>query len=407
MKSSRTSHPFFWLMLGSSVVLALSLGIRHGFGLFLTPMSTEFGWGRETFALAIALQNLVWGLVQPFTGALADRIGAWRVITLGTGLYALGLLLMGFADTPLTLSLSSGVLMGLALSGTSFTVVLGAIGRAVPPQQRSLAMGLASAAGSLGQFVMLPGTLALIKTWGWSQALVILAALALLMLPFASLMRRPSAPSPVASLPASQTGWEALHEAAAEPRFWLLCFGFFVCGFQVVFIGIYLPAYLLDQQIPAQTGTTVLALVGLFNIFGTYTAGWLGNRYAKAQLLTGLYLMRAGVIGLFLLCPVTSWSAYLFGMAMGFLWLSTVPLTNGIVASIFGVRHLSMLSGIVFLFHQIGSFLGGWLGGYVYDRTGQYDLVWHIALALCFIAALVNWPIKEHAVPRLTAVEAI
>jgi len=395
--SSATRSTFFWLMLGGSVVLALSLGIRHGFGLFLAPMSSELGWGRETFALAIALQNLLWGLAQPFTGALADRVGAAKVVAVGGTLYALGLLLMGMSDSPLSLSLSTGVLIGLSLSATSFTVILGAIGRAAPPEKRSMAMGIASAAGSLGQFVMLPGSLALIQGLGWAQALFILAALSLLIVPFAGLMRTP----PVKDNSPAQPLSDALREAAAEPGFWLLCFGFFVCGFQVVFIGIHLPSYLIDQQLPAQVGTTVLALVGLFNIAGTYTAGWLGGRLPKAKLLTALYLARAAVMGAFLVLPVTEWSAYLFGMGMGLLWLSTVPLTNGIVAAVFGVRNLSMLGGIVFLFHQIGSFLGGWLGGYVYDHTGNYDLVWQISMLLCFVAALVNWPISERPVARL------
>lgn len=392
--------PFFWLMLGGSVVLTLSLGIRHGFGLFLAPMSTDLGWGRETFALAIAVQNLLWGLVQPFTGAFADRFGIKPVVMISGLLYALGLLLMGMTDSPLSLTLSTGILIGLALSGTSFSVILGAIGRAAPPEKRSSAMGIASAAGSFGQFVMLPGTLGLIEGLGWSSALFVLAVLSLLMLPFAWIMNPvPSQGSAPAAQHSPSLG-QALTEAARHSDFWLLCFGFFVCGFQVVFIGIHLPSYLIDQQLPPQTGTTVLALVGLFNIFGTYTAGWLGERYSKPQLLAGLYLLRALVIGAFMLLPVTQTSAYGFGIGMGLLWLSTVPLTNGIVASVFGVRNLSMLGGIVFLFHQIGSFLGGWLGGYLYDQTGSYDLVWQISLLLCFVAAFLNWPIAERPLAR-------
>lgn len=395
--------PFFWLMLGGSLVLTLSLGIRHGFGLFLAPISNDLGWGRETFAFAIAVQNLLWGLVQPFTGALADRLGAVRVVLVSSLLYALGLLLMSSTDSALSLTLSTGLLIGLALSGTSFSVILGAIGRVAAPEKRSMAMGIASAAGSFGQFVMLPGTLGLIEGFGWSAALVVLAALALLMLPLSFLLKA-AAPATPSDTGPQQSLSEALREAAAEPGFWLLCFGFFVCGFQVVFIGIHLPSYLIDQQLPAYTGTTVLALVGLFNIFGTYGAGWLGGRFSKARLLSGLYLTRALVLTVFLLLPVTVWSAYLFGMAMGLLWLSTVPLTNGIVACVFGVRNLSMLGGIVFLFHQIGSFFGGWLGGYLYDQTGNYDLVWQIAVVLSLIAALANWPISERPVARLRTV---
>jgi len=388
-----------WLLLGASLILAISLGVRHGFGLFLAPMSAEFGWGRETFAFAIALQNLVWGLVQPFTGAAADRFGVARTVLIGGLLYAAGLALMAAADTPASLSLSAGVLIGLGLSGTSFSVILGAVGRAVPAEQRSMAMGIASAAGSFGQFVMLPGSLGLIQWLGWSTALLALGMLVALIVPLAAMMRgqreAPAAPG------AQQSLGEALREAAGHSGFRLLALGFFVCGFQVVFIGVHLPAYLVDNHLPAQVGTTVLALVGLFNVVGTYTAGWLGSCYSKPRLLAGLYLIRAVVISLFLLAPLTEWSAYAFGIAMGLLWLSTVPLTNGTVATLFGVRNLSMLGGIAFLFHQLGSFFGGWLGGWLYDRTGSYDLVWQIAIALSLMAPLLNWPIREQPVARL------
>lgn len=388
-----------WLLLGASLILAISLGVRHGFGLFLAPMSAEFGWGRETFAFAIALQNLVWGLVQPFTGAAADRFGVARTVLIGGLLYAAGLALMAAADTPASLSLSAGVLIGLGLSGTSFSVILGAVGRAVPAEQRSMAMGIASAAGSFGQFVMLPGSLGLIQWLGWSTALLALGMLVALIVPLAAMMRgqREAPPAPGAQ----QSLGEALREAAGHSDFRLLALGFFVCGFQVVFIGVHLPAYLVDNHLPAQVGTTVLALVGLFNVVGTYTAGWLGSCYSKPRLLAGLYLIRAVVISLFLLAPLTEWSAYAFGIAMGLLWLSTVPLTNGTVATLFGVRNLSMLGGIVFLFHQLGSFFGGWLGGWLYDRTGSYDLVWQIAIALSLMATLLNWPIREQPVARL------
>lgn len=387
-----------WVLVGSALILALSLGVRHGFGLFLAPMSAEFGWGREVFAFAIALQNLIWGLAQPFTGALADRFGAAKVVLIGGVLYAVGLVFMGMADSPWSLSLSAGLLIGIGLSGTSFSVILGVVGRAVPPEKRSMGMGIASAAGSFGQFAMLPGTLGLIGWLGWSAALLALGLLVALIVPLVSMLK--DAPLPVAA-GHEQTLVEALREACSHSGFWLLAVGFFVCGFQVVFIGVHLPAYLVDQHLPASVGTTVLALVGLFNIFGTYTAGWLGGRMSKPRLLTGLYLMRAVVIGLFLWLPVTTTTAYLFGMAMGFLWLSTVPLTNGTVATLFGVRNLSMLGGIVFLFHQLGSFLGGWLGGVVYDRTGSYDLIWQVSILLSLLAAALNWPVRERPVARL------
>ena len=392
-----------WLLLGASLILALSLGTRHGFGLFLPPMSAEFGWGREVFAFAIALQNLIWGLAQPVTGALADRFGARKAILVGGMLYVLGLLCMGMADSPLSLSLSAGLLIGIGLSGTSFSVILGVVGRAVPVEKRSMAMGIAAAAGSFGQFAMLPGTLGLIGWLGWSAALLALGLLVALILPLAAMIRE--TPPPASTGP-QQTLGEALREAAGHSGFWLLALGFFVCGFQVVFVAVHLPAYLVDHHLPALTGTTVLALVGLFNIFGTYIAGWLGGRMAKPRLLSALYLLRGVVITLFLVAPLTQWSAYLFGIAMGLLWLSTVPLTNGTVATLFGVRNLSMLGGIVFLFHQLGSFLGGWLGGYLYDTTGSYDLVWQISIGLSLMAAALNWPVREVPVARLQGVPA-
>ncbi|WP_445261287.1 MFS transporter [Pseudomonas sp. RL_15y_Pfl2_60] len=391
-----------WIMLGASLILALSLGIRHGFGLFLPPMSAEFGWGREVFALAIALQNLIWGLTQPFTGAIADRFGAQRTVIIGGVLYALGLVLMGFADSLWSLSLSAGLLIGMGLSATSFSVILGVVGRAVAVEDRSMAMGIASAAGSFGQFAMLPGTLGLISWLGWSSALLALGLLVALIVPLAKMIKDAPLPAQVGD----QSLLEALHEASTHSGFWLLALGFFVCGFQVVFIGVHLPAYLVDQHLPALVGTTVLALVGLFNIFGTYTAGWLGASRSKPRLLSALYLARAVVIGAFIWMPLTVWSAYAFGIAMGLLWLSTVPLTNGTIATMFGVRNLSMLGGIVFLFHQLGAFLGGWMGGYLYDQTGNYDLVWQISIGLSLIAAALNWPVREQPVARLQTIPA-
>lgn len=386
-----------WVLLGSALILALSLGVRHGFGLFLAPMSAQFGWGREVFAFAIAFQNLIWGLAQPFAGALADRFGAGKVVFVGGVLYALGLTFMGMSSSPLSLSLSAGLLIGIGLSGTSFSVILGVVGRALPPEKRSMGMGVASAAGSFGQFAMLPTTLGLIGWLGWSAALLVLGLVVALILPLVTMLK--DVPTPLVG--GEQTLREALHEACTHSGFWLLALGFFVCGFQVVFIGVHLPAYLVDQHLPAKVGTTVLALIGLFNVFGTYTAGWMGGRLSKPRLLTALYLLRAVVIALFLWMPVTEITAYAFGVAMGLLWLSTVPLTNGTVATLFGVRNLSMLGGIVFLFHQLGAFLGGWLGGVVYDRTGSYDLIWQVSILLSLLAAALNWPVRERPVARL------
>lgn len=393
---SRTARNALLLMIGSSIVLALSLGIRHAFGLFLQPMSSEFGWGREIFAFAIALQNLVWGVLQPFVGAFADRYGVKRTVFISTLAYALGLLLMASANTPSALALSAGVLIGFGLSGTSFSVLLSAVGRSVAPERRSMAMGIASAAGSFGQFVMLPGTLGLLEVFGWSTALLVCAGLIALLLPLSRLLKEDlhSRTDDTDKLPIKTV----LQQAARQSDFWLLSLGFFVCGFQVVFIGIHIPAYLIDQQLPAQAGTAVLALIGLFNIVGTWCAGWLGGRYSKPHLLAALYFLRAIVIALFFYLPLNEFSAYAFAVAMGLLWLSTVPLTNGTIATMFGVRHLSMLAGIVFLFHQVGSFLGGWLGGLAYDQTGSYSLVWQLSIILSVMAALLNLPIRERLV---------
>lgn len=393
------------LLAAGAIILALSLGIRHGFGLFLQPMSAANGWGREEFALAIAVQNLVWGAAQPVTGMLADRFGAGRAILVGAVLYAVGLLAMAQAATPLQLSLSAGLLIGLGLSGTSFAVVFGAVSRAVPAEKRSMAMGIASAVGSFGQFAMVPGTLSLISLLGWSAALIALAALAVVMVPLATAFAGGRGDSGAAAEPIL-TSRQALGEAFVHRGFWLLSFGFFVCGFQVVFIAVHLPAYLFDRQLPLSVGTTVLALVGLFNIAGTYLAGLWGGRIAKPLLLSSIYALRAVAIALFVLLPVSAWSAYAFGIAMGLLWLSTVPLTNGVVLTVFGIRNMSMLAGIVFLFHQIGAFFGGWLGGYVYDLTGSYDTVWAGAVGLSIVAALLNLPIREVPVARLKAAGA-
>lgn len=394
-------HTLLLILLGS-LVISVAMGLRHGFGLFLEPMSSELGWGREVFAFALALQNLIWGLSQPFTGALADRFGAARVVAIGGLLYALGLTFMGLSESALGMSLSAGVLIGLGLSGTTFSVILGAVGRAVAPEKRSMAMGIVSAAGSFGQFAMLPGTLGLLEWLGWSAALLVMGALAALMVPLGGMLR--DRPSPRQGGDISLGA--ALDEATGHRGFWLLCLGFFVCGFQVVFIGVHLPGYLFDNGIAVHVGSTVLALVGLFNILGTYTAGWLGGHYSKPRLLSWLYLIRGAVITAFIVFPLSPASAYLFGIAMGLLWLSTVPLTNGIVAAVFGVRHLSMLGGIVFLFHQLGSFMGVWLGGYLYDLNGHYDVVWQLTILLSVVAAALHWFISEAPVRRPETVEA-
>ncbi|MEN8991262.1 MFS transporter [Avibacterium paragallinarum] len=400
MSNTRFSKPLIYMLIGSAIILALSLGVRHAFGLYLVPMSDEFGWGHNVFSLAIAMQNLIWGAVQPITGAFADKYGSKIVVAVGGALYALGLLLMAISSTGLLLNLSAGLILGLALSATSFPVLLSAVGRAAHPDKRSLAMGIASAAGSFGQFIMLPSTLLLLQKFGWSSALVVSAILIALIIPLAWMLKAPMyvAPNATNTHEASLTFKQILQLAWEHKPFWFLALGFFVCGFQVVFIGIHLPGYLIDHGFNATTGTIFLALVGLFNIVGTYTAGWLGGKYSKPKLLMGLYGLRGIAIIAFLLLPLSTWTIYAFGVIMGLLWLSTVPLTNGIVANMFGVKYLSMLSGIVFFTHQVGSFFGGWLGGVNHDMTGNYNAIWIFSIVLSIFGVLVHFMVNEESV---------
>ena len=394
------------LICGAAIV-TLSMGIRHGFGLWLQPITMERGWTRETFAFALAIQNLTWGVAGLFVGMVADRFGAYRVLLAGSLIYALGLATMAIAATPLAFTASAGVLLGIAQAGTTYAVVYGVIGRNVDPARRSWAMGVTAAAGSFGQFLMLPVESALISGvhWagiaspgvGWRNALFILAVLALLIVPLAvGLKERPLA----ASAGEQQSIVQALREAFGYRSFQLLMAGYFVCGFQVVFIGVHLPSYLKDHGLTPQVATIALALIGLFNIFGTYAAGALGQHYPKRHLLSAIYILRSIAIVAFLAAPLTAASVYIFAAVMGGLWLSTVPLTNAVVAQMFGVRHFSMLSGFIFLSHQFGSFLGAWLGGKLYDATGSYDVVWGIAVALGVFAALINLPVRETAIHR-------
>ena len=401
MSDTRFSKPLIYMLIGSALILALSLGVRHAFGLYLVPMSHEFGWGHNVFSLAIAMQNLVWGAVQPITGAFADKYGSKIVVAVGGALYSLGLLLMAFSSTGLMLNLSVGLILGLALSATSFPVLLSAVGRAAHPDKRSLAMGIASAAGSFGQFIMLPSTLLLLQNIGWSAALVVSSILIALIIPLAWMLKAPMYVAPHSSAQINKTSLsfkQILVIVKNHQPFWFLALGFFVCGFQVVFIGIHLPGYLIDHGFNATTGTIFLALVGLFNIVGTYSAGWLGGKYSKPHLLMWLYGLRGIAIIAFLLLPLSAWTIYAFGVIMGLLWLSTVPLTNGIVANMFGVKYLSMLSGLIFFTHQIGSFFGGWLGGVNHDMTGNYNAIWMFSIALSLLGVLVHFFVNEEAV---------
>jgi MFS family permease len=388
------------LLICSAILLTFSMGIRHGFGLWLQPMTQAMSWGREDFSMAIAVQNLTWGLAGIFSGMLADRFGAFRVIVMGVLFYALGLLGMANATTPLSLVLSAGVLIGMAQAGTTYVVVYGIVGRNTPVEKRSWAMGVTAAAGSFGQFLMMPIEGFLITHWGWQQALLALAAMILLMLPLSLGLREPAF-SQGQSPQRDQTIVQALREAMAYRSFQWLMAGFFVCGFQVVFIGVHLPSYLKDKGLSPEVAGYALALIGLFNVFGTYAVGLLGSHFSGRQLLAFNYLARSVVISIFLWAPLSNWSVYLFACFMGLLWLSTVPPTNGTVAKIFGLSHFSMLGGSVFFGHQVGSFLGVWLGGWLYDHTGSYDVVWYIAIALGVVAAVFNLQVDEKPIERV------
>jgi MFS family permease len=398
--SMNTARPAaFWIVLCGGIIMGLSLGARHVQGLFLLPMTTDRGWSREAFAIAIALQNLVWGFAQPFTGMIADRFGSVRVLLGGLALYAAGLGLMSTATSALGFTLSAGILVGVALSATSFAVVYGALGRIVAPHRRSWALGLAGAFGGLGQFLMVPGTQALLDSLDWTVSLLVLAAVAACLLPLAFALRDDrnlaGEPGPAQSMRA------AIAEAFSHRGFWLLNMGFLACGFQLAFIGTHLPAYLLDHGLQPRTAVIALSLVALANIAGTYLCGHLGGLYRRKNLLGAIYLIRSLAIALFMLRPPSEASVYAFSLVMGLVWLGTVPLTTGVVAQVFGVRYLSTLFGFVFFGHQLGAFFGVWLGGYVFDATHTYDAIWLGAILLGIAAAALHWPIDDAQVRRL------
>ncbi len=393
------------VLIYGGLMVTLSMGIRHGFGLFNLPITSANGWGRETFALTIALQNLIWGAVQPITGALADRYGAFKIMVAGGVLYALGLAGMAVSSDVMNFTLAGGLLIGLAQTATTYSVVYGILGRNVPAEKRVWAMGITAAAGSFGQFLMIPAEQGLLSAFGTQDALLMLALMASLMIPTAFMLREKNFSH--SHTLGDQTIRQALKEAVSNPSFRYLTLGYFVCGFQVVFIAVHLAPYLKDisSGYPAVgapvVATTALALIGLFNIFGTYSSGILAQRFPKRYLLSAIYLGRSIAITAFLLLPPSPMSTYIFSAIMGFLWLSTIPLTNGIVAQIFGVKYLTMLSGLVFFSHQLGSFCGAFLGGYLFDQTGSYLIVWEIAIGLGVFAFLVNLPVKERAVERV------
>jgi MFS family permease len=386
------------VLICSALILTLSMGIRHGFGLWLQPITVERGWSRETFAFALAIQNIAWGLAGPIAGMIADRYGAYRVLVVGGLLYSVGLVLMALSTSGMAFTGSAGLLIGMAQSGTTYAVVYGVIGRNVAPERRSWAMGVAAAAGSFGQFMMVPVESGLIGSIGWQMALFALGAAALAIIPLSLGLREPaSATAPQAG---QQSIGAALKEAFGYGSFNWLMAGYFVCGFQVVFIGVHLPSYLKDQGLSPEVAATALALIGLFNVFGTYGSGVLGQKLPRKWILSSIYGLRSVAIVLFLWAPLTPTSVYLFSSVMGLLWLSTVPPTNAVIAQIFGVRYLSMLGGFVFLSHQVGSFLGVWMGGLLYDATGSYDVVWWIAVALGVFAALANLPVRDAPIAR-------
>ena len=385
------------VLLCGALIVTLSMGIRHGFGFWLQPIITERGWTRETFSFAMAVQNLAWGIAGPVAGMLADRFGAWKVLIAGGLTYALGLLLMAVSSHPLAFTLSAGVLIGVAQSGSTYAVIYGVLGRTVSAEKRSWAFGVAAAAGSFGQFVMIPVETWLIARLGWQSALFLLAGTALLIVPLALGIRERRTGAAAAG---HQSIGHALREAFGYRSFQLLMLGYFVCGFQVVFIGVHLPSYLRDHGLGLGVSTGALMLIGLFNIFGTFAAGMLGQRLPKRYLLSAIYGLRSIAIVAFISLPLTPTSVYVFAAVIGFLWLSTVPPTNAVVAQIFGAQHLSMLGGFVFLSHQIGSFLGVWLGGRLYDATGSYDVVWWLAVALGLMALLANLPVRETPIAR-------
>ncbi len=397
MMQSNWRTPLAVLICGG-VILTLALGTRHTFGLFMQPMTVDLGWNRQTFAIAIAVQNLLYGLATPFTGMIADKYGAARVLVGGTVLYALGLVFMAFSETGLAFGLSAGLLVGVGLSCSGFSIVYGVVARAFPPEKRTLALGIAGSAGSFGQFIMLPYGQVLINQIGWHYALLVLAVTVVLILPLSTALvedkKAQAATSHKQSIP------EALREAFGHSGFVLLCSGYLVCGFQLMFISVHFPSYLIDQRMSPETGMTALALIGLFNIFGSYFWGWLGNRYTKKYVLSALYFTRAAVTAVFVILPVSPFSVYLFGAVIGFLWLGTVPVTTGLIAHIFGVKYLSTLTGVAFLFHQVGSFLGVWIAAYLFDTTGSYRLMWLLTIAMGILAALINLPINERPVLR-------
>lgn len=390
------SRSFLVLILAGGLISLLAMGSRAAFGLFLEPVSSDLGWGREVFSLALALQNIIWGLAQPFASMIADKYGSGRTLFASALVYAAGLFLMSQTSTAMELHFSAGLLIGLGLAGTGFGVVLGSVGRAVSEEKRSMALGIVGASGSLGQFLMVPLGQAFLSTYGWSVALMLIAVCSLIMLPAAAGVTGKAEDS--GSVGAASLS-SAIREAAGNGSYWLLFSGFFVCGFHVAFIAVHLPAYIADQHMDPKYGAIALSIVGFFNVIGSLLAGYLGGRYSKKYLLSGLYLTRAALFLGFFLIPISPVTIMIFAGALGLLWLSTVPLTSGLVAVLFGPKYMTTLFGFIFFSHQVGSFLGVWLGGVVFDHFGSYDAIWWLSVALGLLSALFHWPIRE-AMPK-------
>ena len=381
----------------------LTFGPRSTFGFFMQPMSREFSWGRDVFGLALAIQNLLWGMGQPFAGAIADRFGSLRVIMAGAVMYAAGLITMRYAATPLSLDLSAGVLIGLGLSGCSFNLVLSAFGKLMPPEWRGIALGAGTAAGSFGQFVFAPFGVAMLDNFGWQPALIVFAGLMLLVVPLSLALATPASDSTSVAATDQQTFKHALAEAFGHRSYVLLVLGFFTCGFQLAFITVHLPAYLVDRGMPVQTGGWVIAVIGLFNIVGSLSVGWLQSRLPKRYILSAIYFARAMSIVAFISFPITTFSAIAFGVVTGLTWLSTVPPTSSLVALMFGTRWLATLYGFAFFSHQVGGFLGVLLGGIVFEKFGSYTPIWWLSVLFGVLSALINLPIVEAPVARPVA----
>lgn len=388
------------------LIAMLGFGPRSTMGFFLTPMSTANGWGRDVFALAIAIQMLLWGAAQPFVGAIADRFGPVLVLCAGALLYAVGFAWMVFAKTPGEMYLSAGVLIGFGLAGASFTVVIGAFGKLLPVEWRTFSFGVGTAAGSFGQFLFSPLAVALNSAFAWQTTLLIFAGVILLILPLSLALAMPRTVETPAQRAAQQTVGAALREALSHPSFVLLVIGYFTCGFQVFFVTVHLPAYLVDRGLSADLGAFVIATIGLFNIVGSIGSGYLSNMMPKRYILAIIYFLRAVAVAAFIAVPATTTTSIAFGAVMGLLWLSTIPPTNALVALMFGTRWLTMLAGFAFFSHQVGGFVGVWLGGVLFERTGSYDVLWWLFIVLGILSALINLPIKEQPVARQAAAAA-